>query len=557
MIFFKVEGESGSRRVTKFNVAATQFHLEYREDCLQGNDPLLCARERRSPSSRIRERIGGQGIGGHILCMYRILLPAILMMCLTPMAQVQIQYPYNPDANADNAISAPDLLDLLPVFGGPFSPQEIMVGDTTLTDYLNWIVQKLGEQNTTLQSLKGSDTRSLIYPEGLAGLTSVHFDLSDADYVVPEGKNFYLQKVSCGCSEITIWVGKSYPDSVDFYYAIEEAPNGLHYGPHDYPILIGEGMTIGTAYESAFSLSGVLVDQQVQPKAFYGQFGCDADSMSVLTHALAGAETTAVINGALITHLEHDDARLESPLILTGGDSLIANDGLFFLGYMVSKDHFEAKSIPISDESSGSCEEGLVVTYNGYDYSTVQIGDQCWFAENLRSLKYANEDLIPSGLDDATWASTQDGATSIYGEGESGCSGPCDEVENLDWHGRLYNFEAVTDPRGLCPSGWSVPSEQDVLELVDGLGGLLLAAPELAATGGFGGYGMGSTGLNLLPQGWKNPSGYYSLDNAYFMWTRTETLPNEASYYNMNQYLTGIGPASHWFGMSVRCIKEQ
>ena len=61
--FFKVEGESGSGRVTKFNVAATQFHLEYWEDCLKGNNSLLCARERRAPSERIRGRIGGQGIG--------------------------------------------------------------------------------------------------------------------------------------------------------------------------------------------------------------------------------------------------------------------------------------------------------------------------------------------------------------------------------------------------------------------------------------------------------------------------------------------------------------
>ena len=36
--------------------------------------------------------------------------------------------------------------------------------------------------------------------------------------------------------------------------------------------------------------------------------------------------------------------------------------------------------------------------YQGYDYATVLIGDQCWFAENLRSENYENGDAIPAGL---------------------------------------------------------------------------------------------------------------------------------------------------------------
>ena len=199
---------------------------------------------------------------------------------------------------------------------------------------------------------------------------------------------------------------------------------------------------------------------------------------------------------------------------------------------------------------------GDPVTYWNYDYATVLIGDQCWFAENLRTEQYRNGEVIPAGLDDTAWAGTQEGASSVYGEGNSDCYGPCDEIENLDWHGRLYNFEAVSDLRGLCPTGWQAPSESHVHLLVDGLGGFSSAAPELAMTDGFGGFGTGSTGLNLLPQGWKNPSGYYSLSNAFFMWTKTETLPNEASYYSMNPYATGIASDSQWFGMSVRCVKD-
>ena len=205
-------------------------------------------------------------------------------------------------------------------------------------------------------------------------------------------------------------------------------------------------------------------------------------------------------------------------------------------------------------DTTWSC--GDIVTYFGFDYPTVQIGNQCWFTENLRNTQYANGDDIPGGLDGVAWDTTQEGAWSIYGEGSSDCYGPCDEVENLDWHGRLYNFEAVTDPRGLCPSGWHAPTADEFTTLVNGLGGFTAAAPQLAMEGAFGGFGTGTTGLNLLPQGWRNPSGYFSLSGSVFLWSSSEGLPNQGFYYDMNQYATGLPQISHWFGMSVRCLQD-
>ena len=66
---------------------------------------------------------------------------------------------------------------------------------------------------------------------------------------------------------------------------------------------------------------------------------------------------------------------------------------------------------------------GDIVTYFGFDYPTVQIGNQCWFTENLRNTQYANGDDIPGGLDGVAWDTTQEGAWSIYGEGSSDCYG--------------------------------------------------------------------------------------------------------------------------------------
>ena len=83
-----------------------------------------------------------------------------------------------------------------------------------------------------------------------------------------------------------------------------------------------------------------------------------------------------------------------------------------------------------SGEDAWSC--GDLLEYQGYDYETVQIGEQCWFAENLRAENYQNGDVIPANLPDSVWASTTEGAVAVYGEGDSPVlTGPTNAVQNL------------------------------------------------------------------------------------------------------------------------------
>ena len=93
---------------------------------------------------------------------------------------------------------------------------------------------------------------------------------------------------------------------------------------------------------------------------------------------------------------------------------------------------------------------------DGYDYDVVQIGGQCWFAENLRTTVYADGEAIVSELTDADWSATELGATAIYGEGQSSCwhSAPlnlCDEAVALTQLGRSKSV-SMLDSRGLCPA---------------------------------------------------------------------------------------------------------
>ena len=116
-----------------------------------------------------------------------------------------------------------------------------------------------------------------------------------------------------------------------------------------------------------------------------------------------------------------------------------------------------------AEESVWQCGDPL--EYQGYDYETVQIGGQCWFAENLRAENYTNEDVIPDGLSNPEWVSTTTGARSFYGEDGNDCNSDCDEELNLAMYGRMYNGYAIMDERGVCPQSWSVGTDADWKEL--------------------------------------------------------------------------------------------
>jgi uncharacterized protein (TIGR02145 family) len=111
--------------------------------------------------------------------------------------------------------------------------------------------------------------------------------------------------------------------------------------------------------------------------------------------------------------------------------------------------------------------------HDGYNYATVQIGDQCWFSENLRSEHYRDGESIPGNLDNATWSTTEAGAQAYFNN----------DAGNLTEYGRMYNWYAVNDDRGLCPSGWHVPSDDEYTTLTEFLGGASVAGGKMKEAG--------------------------------------------------------------------------
>jgi uncharacterized protein (TIGR02145 family) len=155
--------------------------------------------------------------------------------------------------------------------------------------------------------------------------------------------------------------------------------------------------------------------------------------------------------------------------------------------------------LSVCDEITPTPESCGLVSHEGYDYTTVQIGDQCWFAENCRYLP----SVSPSSADSDT-------SPFYYVYDYEGTNlGAAVSTSNYDKYGALYNWPAVMTG-GLCPSGWHIPSDGEFTELTDFLGGEIVAGHAMKSTSGWitygnGNYGNGSnsSGFNGLPGGWR------------------------------------------------------
>jgi uncharacterized protein (TIGR02145 family) len=206
------------------------------------------------------------------------------------------------------------------------------------------------------------------------------------------------------------------------------------------------------------------------------------------------------------------------------------------------------------------CLGADVIRFDGYDYPTVAIGEQCWFKENLRSDNYLNGDPIPGNLSDLQWATTYSGAQAIYGEGSSKVSkGSGNEVSNLAVHGRLYNCFAVIDPRGLCPYGWHVPWEFEWDELLNNVGSQSNAATFLKSKALWN--GLHSDVFSALPSGYRSSKACdFDFQGSHAGWWSQRKMKNGYGHYLwlFHDYPDAMTDSVDCnVGLSVRCIRNE
>jgi uncharacterized protein (TIGR02145 family) len=214
----------------------------------------------------------------------------------------------------------------------------------------------------------------------------------------------------------------------------------------------------------------------------------------------------------------------------------------------------------VFSENCGTTEQ---VSYQGDVYDVVQVGSQCWFAENLRTQQYRNGDPIPGSLHSDSWITTESGAQTTYAVNGSVLQGSSDTLSNLERYGRLYNWFAVVDHRGLCPAGWHVPSDEEWTELEETIGGSSVAGALLKSseTESPPWDGTNASGFGCLPGGYRNWSCgcYFQENTSGYWWTSTP------SYENLYAWYRGIETESEALirydhltknGFSVRCLRD-
>ncbi|MEI8054251.1 MAG: fibrobacter succinogenes major paralogous domain-containing protein [Bacteroidota bacterium] len=185
---------------------------------------------------------------------------------------------------------------------------------------------------------------------------------------------------------------------------------------------------------------------------------------------------------------------------------------------------------------------------------TVSICNQVWMTKNLDVSVYRNGDAIPQVTDSAQWVNLTTGAWCYYNN----------DPANGAIYGKLYNWYAVNDPRGLAPTGYHVSTDSEWSSLVTCLGGDSTAggkikeagimhwlSPNTAATN--------SSGIKGLPAGCRDFDGSFNYISSYGIWwssTEDDTTYSWARdlYYNDGVILRFNDLKI--LGFSVRCLKD-
>jgi uncharacterized protein (TIGR02145 family) len=199
-------------------------------------------------------------------------------------------------------------------------------------------------------------------------------------------------------------------------------------------------------------------------------------------------------------------------------------------------------------------------------YESVRIGNQEWMTRNLDVDRFRNGDLIPHIESDEEWKEA----------GENGQPAWCyydNDPENGKKYGKLYNWYAVNDPRGLAPGGYHVPTNEEWIILVEFLGGKDIASYKMKSLEGWNDYFDmdkerkrngnvdNSTRFNCVPGGLRIYIGGFShiREHATYHSSTTANLNSHQAggcALGYSSTIVGFGDANKSYGSSVRCLKD-
>ena len=203
---------------------------------------------------------------------------------------------------------------------------------------------------------------------------------------------------------------------------------------------------------------------------------------------------------------------------------------------------------PPDDEGGGTCSA---------NFRTVTIGTQTWAAENLNCDVEGSKCYNNDPANCAKYGRLYDWATAMALSSSSSCNSSTNCASQIK-----------TKHRGICPSGWHIPSDADWEILIDYVGGYKTAGTKLKATSGWDNdFGTGRPGNGTDDYGFSAlPGGYYSYSGGTFLgggddgswWSADDDDDNSfyTSYCDMQYEFMGLLYTIRSYLLSVRCLQD-
>jgi uncharacterized protein (TIGR02145 family) len=238
----------------------------------------------------------------------------------------------------------------------------------------------------------------------------------------------------------------------------------------------------------------------------------------------------------------------------------------FFWLNRKKENHINVSDEEISEALLNGHDAGIlgngVSDIDGNSYKTVEIDIQEWMVENLNVSHFKNGDIIPEAKTTEDWIKAGKAKQPAWCYYEN-------DYKYGTKYGKLYNWFAVNDQRGLGPEGWHIPTDNEWSELTEYLnwdvenneGGKMKeegtsnwVSPNKGASN--------ISGFTGLPSGYRfNDGTFQKIGKNGSWWSSSEydLLPELGAYYHYLSYNDGSVKRSNHnkiSGLSLRCVKD-
>ena len=229
------------------------------------------------------------------------------------------------------------------------------------------------------------------------------------------------------------------------------------------------------------------------------------------------------------------------------------------LGNVKIKDGTEGSGKVLTSDANGLASWQAPPGVDTISYPVVWICCNPWMTKNLDVSTYRNGDSIPKVTDNQQWFELTTGAYCYYNN---------DSATYASIYGKLYNWYAVNDPRGLAPEGWHIATDFVWSTVTNCLGNASNAGGPLKEIGTalWNSPNVGATnftGFNGRPGGFRHGDGTFIGTYLYgYFWSATEQYTNPTSYAWFRALLfyaeeLGRDGLHKRTGCSVRCVKDK